>query len=76
MFADPVTLVFVGVALVFLGIAIMLLVSGEGRTEGGAVVVIGPVPIVVGSSRSAALAAAVVGAVLIIALIVLSLVVR
>ncbi len=76
MAVDPATLVFIGAVLVFLGVAIMVLASGGGRAEGGAVIVIGPIPIVVGSSRSAALAAAVLAAVMIIALIVLSLVVR
>jgi len=76
MIVDPVTLVFIGVALVFLGIAMMVLASAEGKAEGGAVIVIGPIPIVLGSSRSAALAAALLGAVVIIVLLVLNLVVR
>ncbi len=76
MNVDPVTLIFIGIALVFLGIAMMVLASAEGKAEGGAVIVIGPIPIVFGSSKSAALAAAVLGAVVIIALLFLSLVVR
>lgn len=76
MNVDPVTLVFIGAALVFLGIAVMVLTSREGRVEGGAVIVVGPIPIVIGSSRSAAVAAALVGAAAVIALLLISLVVR
>lgn len=76
MIADPLTIVFAGIALVFLGIALMVLVAGGGRAEGGAVVVIGPIPIVFGSSRNAALVAAALAVAVIIAFLVLSLVVR
>ncbi|MGC9121973.1 MAG: TIGR00304 family membrane protein [Thermogladius sp.] len=69
----------VGVLIVVLGIAISLvgfllmlfgaLLSGEedrgNRVEGGGVLIIGPVPIVFGTSRRAALVAAIIGLVLV-----------
>ncbi len=69
----------VGVLIVVLGIAISLvgfllmlfgaLLSGEedreNRVEGGGVLIIGPIPIVFGTSRRAALVAAVIGLVLV-----------
>ena len=69
----------VGVLIVVLGIAISLvgfllmlfgaLLSGEedreNRVEGGGVLIIGPIPIVFGTSRRAALIAAVIGLVLV-----------
>ncbi|AFK51816.1 hypothetical protein TCELL_1394 [Thermogladius calderae 1633] len=69
----------VGVFIVVLGIAISLvgfllmlfgaLLSGEedrgNRVEGGGVLIIGPIPIVFGTSRRAALVAAIIGLVLV-----------
>ena len=47
-------LVAVGLVLVAVGLLLPWLVKGEGRVEGGAVIVIAPLPIVVASSPSMA----------------------
>ncbi len=46
------TLIVLGFILVFLGVLIMLLgiIRGSSRVEGGGVVVVGPIPIVFGTS--------------------------
>ncbi len=46
-------LVFIGIVLVFLGM-LAFMFKGGGRAEGGAVVLIGPIPIVFATSQSAA----------------------
>ncbi|WP_434730986.1 DUF131 domain-containing protein [Thermogladius sp. KZ2Tp1] len=81
---DLLVMGLVGVLIVVLGIAISLvgfllmlfgaLLSGEeerkNRAEGGGVLIIGPIPIVFGTSRRAALIAAVIGLVLVAVTIV------
>ncbi|MEZ0394209.1 MAG: DUF131 domain-containing protein [Desulfurococcaceae archaeon] len=70
-------LVFLGVALSIVGILLMFLSSLRGsgsRAEGGAVFMIGPIPIVVGTSERAAFAALVL-AILAIALMLLTFVI-
>jgi uncharacterized protein (TIGR00304 family) len=61
--ADSLTLIGAGVLLVLAGFALIFLgalkaaMEGGGRVEGGGVVMIGPVPIIFGSSLRAALLA-------------------
>ncbi|WP_428724687.1 TIGR00304 family membrane protein [Thermogladius sp.] len=76
---DLLVMGLVGVLIVVLGMAISLvgfllmlfgaLLSGEedreDRVEGGGVLIIGPIPIVFGTSRRAALVAAIIGLVLV-----------
>ncbi len=57
-------LVLAGIVLIVIGMIAGALRSGGGEAEAGAVVIIGPIPIIVGSSGRAALLAAVIGAVL------------
>ncbi len=49
------TLIFIGVVVVIIGILLIFIASissqGETRVEGGGVVIIGPIPIVFGSSQ-------------------------
>ena len=48
-------LIFAGIMMVVIGILVLALSStGEGNVEGGAVVVIGPIPIVWGSNKTIA----------------------
>ncbi|MCE4617597.1 MAG: DUF131 domain-containing protein [Desulfurococcales archaeon] len=49
-------LVFVGVIIILVGILVIVLAStgGKGEVEGGAVVIIGPIPIVFGSNKTIA----------------------
>lgn len=47
-----IALIFIGFLLVFLGTLISAL-GGEGEVEGGGVIMIGPIPIVFGTSRGA-----------------------
>ncbi|MCE4600259.1 MAG: DUF131 domain-containing protein [Desulfurococcales archaeon] len=58
-------LVFLGFILIFAGLVFEAIGSG-GRVEGGGVVIIGPIPIVFGTSGRAALLAAVLGVVLMV----------
>ncbi len=58
-------LVLVGIVLIVAGI-LAASSQGEGRVEGGGVVVIGPIPIIFGTSDRAALAAAVIGLVMMV----------
>ena len=47
-------LILLGIVLIFLGILVLMLSlwrTGEGRTEAGGVVIVGPVPIVFGTSQ-------------------------
>jgi len=63
-------LIMLGVLLVFLGVLAGALRSG-GDVEAGGVIIIGPIPIVFGTSGRAALAAAILGLVmLVLALII------
>jgi uncharacterized membrane protein len=63
-------LVFIGLVLVVLGMLSSML-RGGGKAEGGAVIIIGPIPIVVASSPGAAKALMVLGIVLTAAVILL-----
>jgi uncharacterized protein (TIGR00304 family) len=52
-------LILLGLLLIFLGVLILMLSlwrTGEGRAETGGVVIVGPVPIVFGTSQRAAAA--------------------
>ncbi|MGC9012192.1 MAG: TIGR00304 family membrane protein [Thermogladius sp.] len=67
-----VLIVVLGMAISLVGFLLMLfgaLLSGEedreDRVEGGGVLIIGPIPIVFGTSRRAALVAAIIGLVLV-----------
>ncbi len=65
-----------GIVLIFIGFIIVVLSlilsyvkpspagRGETRVSGGGVIIVGPVPIVFGTDKRAALAAAVIGAIL------------
>ncbi len=64
-------LIFLGVILVFLGVFLQALQGGSGEAEAGGVVVIGPIPIIVGTSGRAAVAAAVLGLVIMLLSILL-----
>jgi len=47
-------LILLGIVLIFLGVLILMLSlwrAGEGRAEAGGVVIVGPVPIVFGTSQ-------------------------
>lgn len=63
-------LLIIGVVLIFLGALISALQGGEGEAEVGGVVVIGPFPIIFGSSGRAAIIAAVLAVVIIVLMIV------
>ena len=56
-------LIFIGFLLVFVGTLISAL-GGEGDVEGGGVIMIGPIPIVFGTSRGAATLAMILAVVL------------
>jgi len=52
-------LILLGLLLIFLGVLILMLSfwrTGEGKAEAGGVVIVGPVPIVFGTSQRAAAA--------------------
>ncbi|WP_256204949.1 TIGR00304 family membrane protein, partial [Aeropyrum camini] len=68
-------LIFLGVVLVFLGVFASA-VQGGGRVEGGGVVVIGPIPIVFGSSEKMFLISAAIGLLFMILAIALALLAR
>jgi len=67
VFYMPFELVLLGVVLIFLGMLILMLSlwrAGEGRAEAGGVVIVGPVPIVFGTSQRAAAAVMVLAIIL------------
>jgi Protein of unknown function DUF131. len=67
-------LIILGIVLVFLGILLLFLSfirPGEGKTEAGGVVIVGPVPIVFGTSQRIATAAMLLAIVLTILTILL-----
>ncbi|MEB3850976.1 MAG: DUF131 domain-containing protein [Desulfurococcales archaeon] len=72
------TLVGAGVLLVLLGFALIFLgvlrasLEGGGRVEGGGVVMVGPIPIVFGTSLRAAVAAMVLALALMVVALLLS----
>jgi len=69
------TLVFIGVTIVVIGVLLIFIAGissqGESRVEGGGVVVIGPIPIVFGSSQRITIILLVLAIILTIATIVL-----
>ncbi len=67
-------IVLFGVLLMILGVALAASKGGEG--EFGGVIIIGPIPIVFGSSTRAALLAAVLGAILMVLAIIMVLLAR
>jgi uncharacterized protein (TIGR00304 family) len=68
-------LMLIGFILVFIGILVSA-TQGEAEVEGGGVIMIGPIPIVFGTSRNAATLAMVLAVVLMGLWVVLSLVTR
>ena len=58
-----IALIFIGFLLVFIG-TLMTAASGETDVEGGGVIMIGPIPIVFGTSRGAATIAMILAVVL------------
>ena len=69
-------LVLAGIVLIVAGVIAGALRSGGGEAEAGAVIIIGPIPIVVGSSGRAALLAAIMGAVLMVLALAMILLLR
>ena len=75
-----------GIVLIFIGfiiVALSLILSyaesspagrGEAKVSGGGVVIVGPIPIVFGTDKRAALAAAVIGAILTIVVLIVFLI--
>ncbi|MCD6373478.1 MAG: DUF131 domain-containing protein [Thermococcus sp.] len=68
-------LILVGFILIFIG-TLLLAAHGEGEVEGGGVIMIGPIPIVFGTSRGAATFAMILALILMGAWIILSLIAR
>ena len=65
------------ISLIGLLLIVLSLISGEReeeRVEGGGVLIVGPLPIVFGSSRKAALIAAIIGVTMIIIVLALTLI--
>jgi uncharacterized protein (TIGR00304 family) len=65
------------ISLIGLLLIVLSLISGEReeeRVEGGGVLIVGPLPIVFGSSRKAALIAAIIGVIMIVIVLALTLV--
>lgn len=65
------SLVLIGIALLFLGIMLIFIgflasASSGARVEGGGVVLIGPIPIIFGTSGRAALLAALLGVIIMV----------
>jgi uncharacterized protein (TIGR00304 family) len=66
------------ISLIGLLLIVLSLISGERegeRVEGGGVLIVGPLPIVFGSSRKAALIAAIIGVIMIVIVLALTLVI-
>ncbi len=70
-----IVLIFVGFLLVFLGTLISAL-GGEGDVEGGGVIMIGPIPIVFGTSRGAVTIASILALLLMVLWIIGTLLAR
>jgi len=78
---DPWVLVGAGILLVLIGFALIFLGvlgaavggggGGKGRVEGGGVIMIGPIPIIFGTSSKMAVIAAVLAVVLIVLALIL-----
>ena len=70
--------VMLGVFLIIVGVILAAMHGGEGksRSEVGGVIIIGPIPIVFGSSGRAALIAAILGALLMVLAIAFMLIAR
>jgi uncharacterized protein (TIGR00304 family) len=65
------------ISLIGLLLIVLSLISGEReeeRVEGGGILIVGPLPIVFGSSRKAALIAAIIGVTMIIIVLALTLI--
>ena len=62
-------LIILGVVLVFLGVFASIM-SGAGKVEAGGVVMIGPIPVIFGTSAKAALIAALLAIIMMIVYIV------
>ncbi|GAB6147931.1 TIGR00304 family membrane protein [Stetteria hydrogenophila] len=70
-------LIFVGVALIFIGTLALAFSSGrEGKAEAGGVVLIGPIPLVFGTSWRATIIASIVAVVLMVLAIIVMLMAR
>ena len=69
------TLIFLGFLLVFIGTLVSTL-GGEADVEGGGVIMIGPIPIIFGTSRGAAALATVLAIVLMALWIIAALLAR
>ncbi len=64
-------MILIGILLLVIGILLLVREGGlRGKSEGGAVVVIGPLPIIVGTSRQAALIAAIIALIVLIIMLV------
>ncbi len=59
-------LVIIGILLIFMGVFMSAIQGSKGSVEAGGVVVIGPIPIIFGSSSRAAVIAGVLGLTLMI----------
>jgi uncharacterized protein (TIGR00304 family) len=69
-------LILLGIVLIFVGMLILMLSlwrAGEGRAEAGGVVIVGPVPIVFGTSQRVAATVMVLAIVLTVVVLLLSL---
>ncbi len=64
-------LIFIGFVLVFLAI-LLSMIKMEGKVEGGGVVLIGPFPIIFGTSKSIAKIALLIAIIVIIIVVLLS----
>jgi uncharacterized protein (TIGR00304 family) len=67
-------LILLGIVLIFVGILILMLSlwrAGEGRAEAGGVVIVGPVPIVFGTSQRVAATVMVLAIVLTVVVLLL-----
>jgi uncharacterized protein (TIGR00304 family) len=73
-----IVLVIIGVLLVFVGVLHSILAPGKagGRVEAGGAVIIGPFPLIFGTSSKAALAASIIALVILVVLVALMLLSR